>query len=167
MDDEIISNLFTHMQWADTEVWKVIKQSPNVENDKKIKSLLYHIHLVQFLFFQIWKNEEVKYAKVEEFENLEALKNWSIENYKYINDFLNNITEEKLNDVAQIPWSKKYSEKIGKDVPRISIKGSMLQVVSHSTHHRAQLNMKLKKLGCAPPMVDFIVWLWEGKPHIL
>ncbi|HED06507.1 MAG TPA: hypothetical protein ENI57_00125 [Ignavibacteria bacterium] len=166
-DNSVINKLFAHMQWADSQIWNTIEKDSDMKENEDLKKLLYHIHIVQFVFLQIWKKEKFEYPKVEEFDNLEALKNWSIENNKNINDFLDNASDEKINEIANVPWSKNYAEKIGKDVEQITIKESMLQVISHSTHHRAQINKKLKELGCAPPMVDFIVWLWEGKPHIL
>jgi len=166
-NNSVIKDLFEHMQWADTQIWNAIETGSVIYENEELKKSLYHIHLVQFVFLQIWKKEKFKYPKVEGFENLEAIRIWSNENYKEINNFLENVSEEKLKEIANVPWSKNYAEKIGKEIANISIKGSMLQVISHSTHHRAQINTKLNELGCAPPMVDFIVWLWEGKPRIL
>jgi uncharacterized damage-inducible protein DinB len=41
---------------------------------------------------------------------------------------------------------------------------TMLQIASHSTHHRAQNNSQLRELGAKPPLVDYIAWLWSGRP---
>ncbi len=41
---------------------------------------------------------------------------------------------------------------------------SAVQVAMHSTHHRGQVAARLRELGVEPPMVDFIVWVWIGKP---
>jgi uncharacterized damage-inducible protein DinB len=38
------------------------------------------------------------------------------------------------------------------------------QVVSHSTHHRAQANTRLRAVGGDPPLVDYIAWIWFGRP---
>jgi uncharacterized damage-inducible protein DinB len=40
----------------------------------------------------------------------------------------------------------------------------MFQVTSHSTHHRGQVNARLRALGGEPPLVDYIAWVWFGKP---
>lgn len=159
-DKSIFKNLFDHMLWADAEVWKVVEQSPNVENDKKVKFLLYHIHLVQFLFLKIWKKEKLEYPKEDEFKNLIEIREWSIENYSELINFLENFNENKLDEITEIPWAKKFS----KEPERVTIKDTMLQVTTHSSYHRAQVNMKLKELGYDPPSVDYIVWLWLGKP---
>lgn len=163
-DNFVIKDLFAHMQWADTEVWKVVEGSPNVENDKKIKSLLYHTHLVQFLFLKIWKKEKIDYPKENEFKSLSEIKDWSTENYNEINNFFNDFDENRFEEIAHIPWVKIFAEKFGIKPGQVTIIESMLQVVTHTTYHRAQVNMKLSELGYAPPSVDYIIWLWSGKP---
>jgi len=40
----------------------------------------------------------------------------------------------------------------------------MYQVIIHSTHHRGQVNSRIRELKGEPPLVDFIVWIWLGKP---
>ncbi len=38
----------------------------------------------------------------------------------------------------------------------------MLHVITHGTHHRAQALNMLRKLGVAPPVLDYIIWCREG-----
>ena len=163
-DKSIIKNLFKHMQWADAEVWKVVEQSPNIENDKKIKLLLYHIHLVQFLFLKIWKNEKLDHPKEDEINNLIEIREWSKENYSELNNFLDEFDENQLEKIVQIPWAKGIEKKFSREPEQVTMKDTMLQVATHSNYHRAQANMKLRELGYDPPSVDYIVWLWLGKP---
>ncbi len=42
--------------------------------------------------------------------------------------------------------------------------GSCFQVANHSTYHRGQVNRSLRQLGGEPPLVDYIAWVWFGKP---
>jgi uncharacterized damage-inducible protein DinB len=39
-----------------------------------------------------------------------------------------------------------------------------MQVVLHSTHHRGQIVARVRELGGNPPLVDYIGWIWLGKP---
>ena len=39
-----------------------------------------------------------------------------------------------------------------------------LQVCSHSTYHRGQVNARLREIGAEPPLVDYIAWLWFERP---
>jgi uncharacterized damage-inducible protein DinB len=41
---------------------------------------------------------------------------------------------------------------------------TMLQVASHSTYHRGQVNARLRELAGEPPLVDYIAWIWFGRP---
>ena len=34
-------------------------------------------------------------------------------------------------------------------------------VAMHTTHHRGQVNARLRELGAEPPLVDYIAWLWQ------
>lgn len=42
----------------------------------------------------------------------------------------------------------------------------MLQVTTHSTYHRGQINARFKELGGEPGNVDFIIWIWLGKTKV-
>ena len=37
-------------------------------------------------------------------------------------------------------------------------------VVAHTTHHRGQVMTRLRELGGAPPLVDYVIWVWSGNP---
>jgi uncharacterized damage-inducible protein DinB len=37
-------------------------------------------------------------------------------------------------------------------------------VPMHSQYHRGQVNARLKEVGGVPPNVDYILWVWVGRP---
>ena len=39
-----------------------------------------------------------------------------------------------------------------------------LHVAAHTTHHRGQVMTRLRELGGAPPLVDYVIWVWWGSP---
>ena len=163
---QLLKNLFDHMFWADAEVWNIIfDNNHKVEKDEKIKELIYHIHLVQFAFLGIWNNVKVEYPKIDEFESLKSISDWGRNNYKNIMNYISNIDENNISNTADIPWSKYVEKQIGKKPENISTFNTMLQVCLHSTYHRWQLNIRLREFDCAPPKVDYIIWLWSGKPE--
>lgn len=41
---------------------------------------------------------------------------------------------------------------------------TMIQVAMHSQYHRGQINTRLRELGAEPPLVDYIAWIWFGRP---
>ena len=71
------------------------------------------------------------------------------------------MTSEKI---IEIPWSKFMERRIGKKVVPATLEETMLQVASHSTYHRGQINTRFRELDGEPAIVDFIVWVWLGKP---
>ena len=161
---ELLKNQFTHMHWADAELWKAIKSSENIKNNKKIKKLLYHLHLVQFLFYKIWNSESLEYPKEDDFADMDEVIDWAKGNYFMIENYLSASDESVFDQKCKIPWSKGFEDKFGRKPDEVTIFDTMLQVVSHSTHHRAQLNMLLSELEVVAPIVDYIFWLWMGKP---
>jgi len=52
------------------------------------------------------------------------------------------------------------------DAPtKISIGEALTQAAMHSHYHRGQNATRLRELGGEPPMTDYIVWLWKGRPQ--
>ena len=41
----------------------------------------------------------------------------------------------------------------------------LLQALTHSQHHRGQNASRMRQLGTAPPMTDFVVWYALGRPE--
>ena len=74
----------------------------------------------------------------------------------------NAIDKEKI---VQIPWSVFFERKTKQKVVPATLEETMLQVASHSTYHRGQINTRFRELGGDPASVDFIVWVWMGKPR--
>ncbi len=105
----------------------------------------------------IWQRRRVEVPRQEEMATLEALRPFAASAHRRIAIYLAAVSPDSLTDTLEIPWFK--------DPPlRVSIGDAMLQVASHSTHHRGQLATRLRSLGAEPPTVDYIVWLWKGRP---
>ena len=63
-----------------------------------------------------------------------------------------------------MPWVAQYEKQLGRKFDVATVGETAFQVVSHSTHHRAQANTRLRAVGGDPPLVDFIAWIWFGRP---
>jgi uncharacterized damage-inducible protein DinB len=156
--------LLKHMQWADAEVWKKVLSFPSAENDERIKKLLYHLHQVQYAFYFLWNELPLSIPKPEEFSDLKSIAKWGFEYQQKLDEFLFSSMSDENDKVIQIPWSVFMERKIGKRVIPATLEETMLQVASHSTYHRGQINTRFRELGGEPAMVDFIAWVWLGKP---
>lgn len=159
-----MENLLNHMVWADAEVWKKVVPFEAAQNDERIKKLLYHLHQVQYAFYFLWYELPMEIPKPEEFSDLKSIANWGFDYQQKLNDFLSSSTPDENKKVIQIPWSVFIERKIKQKVIPATLEETMLQVASHSTYHRGQINARFRELGGDPASVDLIVWVWLGKP---
>ena len=164
MNKSSLKHLFDHMKWADAEVWKKVLEFESAENDEKIKKLLYHLHQVQYAFYFLWNELPLEIPKPEEFSNLKSIAIWGFKYQQKLNDFLSSPKSDKNEKVIQIPWSVFIERKTKQKVVPATLEETMLQVASHSTYHRGQINTRFRELGGEPAMVDLIAWVWLGKP---
>jgi uncharacterized damage-inducible protein DinB len=165
MKSEQVVSLLNHMKWADAEVWKKVLTFEAAQNDEKIKKLLYHLHQVQYAFYFLWNDMPLEIPKPETFSDLKSVAGWGFDYQKRLDEFLASEKAMKNDIVIQIPWSVFFERKTGKKVIPASLEETILQVTSHSTYHRGQINTRFRDLGGEPASVDLIVWVWSGKPN--
>ncbi|MCK7526516.1 MAG: hypothetical protein MZV64_57420 [Ignavibacteriales bacterium] len=131
---------------------------------KELKSLLYHLHQVQYAFYFLWNDLPLDIPKPETFSDLKSIAKWGIDYQEKLNAFLSSPKADEKDKVIQIPWSSFYGKKDGQKVVPATLEETMLQVASHSTYHRGQINTRFRELGGEPASVDLIAWIWLGKP---
>ena len=159
-----IYDLFLHMQWDDAAVWQAVLKTADAENDEKIKNFLFHIHMVQNVYYSLWEKQPRIVRDAAEFKDLSAVEKWGQEYYGKVYTFLDHFEEQNLDFPLEIPWIKYFEAKIGKTPNSITMGESFLQVATHSTYHRGQVNARLRILGSEPPLVDYIFWILQGRP---
>lgn len=164
MHNQNINLLFQHMEWADAKVWDSVLEQPSANNDSKMKKLLYHISSVQRAFFYVRTKQPLVFPKETDFLELLDIAKWGYECYTQNNEYLNSLNENELKNIIEIPWAKRLENIIGQKPEEASLEETMLQVTTHSAYHRGQVNARLREIGGEPPMVDFIAWVWLGKP---
>jgi uncharacterized damage-inducible protein DinB len=159
-----INLLFQHMEWADAKVWESVLGQPSANNDSRMKKLLYHISSVQRAFFYVRTKQPLVFPKETDFLELLDIAKWGYECYTQNNEYLHSLNENELKNIIEIPWAKRLEKIIGQKPEEASLAETMLQVTTHSAYHRGQVNARLREIGGEPPMVDFIAWVWLGKP---
>jgi len=164
MISQEIKYLFDHMKWADAEVWKKVLPFEAAHNDERIKKLLYHLHQVQYAFFFLWNELPLSIPKPEEFSDLKSIAKWGSDYQQKLDEFLSSSMSDENDKIIQIPWSVFVERKTKQKVVPATLEETMMQVASHSTYHRGQINTRFRELGGDPASVDFIVWVWLGKP---
>ena len=159
-----INLLFQHMDWADAKVWESVLKFPAADKDPRLKKLLYHISSVQRAFFYVRTKQPPVFPKETDFLALLDIAKWGYECYTWNNEYLKSLNENELKNIIEIPWADRVEKIIGKPPGNTTLAETMLQVTTHTAYHRGQVNARLREIGGEPPMVDFIAWVWLGKP---
>jgi uncharacterized damage-inducible protein DinB len=159
----IIGELIQHMEWADAVVFSAIHGKPELEGDETLLKRLRHIHLVQKVFFDVWKNQPINPNVTDSFNSLELV-GFAKPLHREIQEFQNSLSADELDRVVNLPWAAQVSSNLGFEISNPSLGQTLLQVTAHSSYHRGQVNSRLRELGIDPPMTDFIAWVWARKP---
>jgi uncharacterized damage-inducible protein DinB len=152
------------MHWADAEVWRTVLASAAARNDATLRSLLLHLHVVQRAFLSLWTDAALTFPDVSEFPDVERLHAWAQPYYPDARAFLDGLDDEALARPVVMPWAEDLTKHLGR-APRTPTLGeTIFQVTSHSTYHRGQVNARLRTVGGEPALVDYIAWIWFGRP---
>jgi uncharacterized damage-inducible protein DinB len=155
--------LYRHMEWADALVWKAVLASDIASRDEKLQGYLHHLHLVQRAFLSAWRAEPMA-TSYPTFNNAGALMSWGQSYHREIFAHLELVTDAQIARPMRLPWTDIVEKELGRAPEELSIGETMLQVPLHSLYHRGQVNARLREVGGEPPTVDYIVWMWQGRP---
>jgi uncharacterized damage-inducible protein DinB len=165
MTIEMLLDLFDHMQWADARVWEVTLQHDAARTDAVLRNTLLHLHGVQRGFLDAWTNQpfvfRINYDDTTLEREFAAVQSF----YTPAREFIASVNAERLASPLIVPWTKWVEQAIGRPPAVTSLGETIVQVCMHSHHHRAQANTRLRTLGAEPPLVDYIAWLWLGRPQ--
>ena len=56
------------------------------------------------------------------------------------------------------------ADRFGDPRGNVTLGVTAFHAVAHTTHHRGQVMTRLRELGGAPPLVDYVIWVWSGNP---
>lgn len=159
----LIKDLFRHMEWADALAWSVVLDHSSLVEDASLRDRLYHLHLVQRAFLHIWRDEPLAFEGTQTLTG-KGLAAWGRAYHGSVRPLIESLTESELDRDVHLPWAAHAVERLGTGVATPSMGETLVQVASHSTYHRGQINARIRELGQAPPLTDFIAWVWTGKP---
>ena len=157
-----LNDLFRHMEWADASVWRAVFAS-DARADTKLRELFYHVHMVQRAFLRVWQGE-TQFTPFPAFEDVESLIAWGRAYYPELFAQSKTWTEDDLSQALNVPWASRLTKPLGREPENTTLGQTAQQVALHSLYHRGQVNARLRELGGEPPLVDYIAWLWLGRP---
>jgi uncharacterized damage-inducible protein DinB len=158
-----LSDLFRHMEWADAAVWTAVLASPSAATDAKLQAYLYHLHLVQRAFLRMWRGEP-REAPYPTFTDAPSLMLWGRSYYDEAGAHLAGLSDDQVSQPMPVPWAAMVEQRLGRAPETTTIGETALQVALHSQYHRGQVNSRLREVGGEPPLVDYIAWIWLGRP---
>lgn len=159
-----LGELYRHMEWADALIWKAVLQSEAARGDEKIVAKLRHLHRTQQLFLKVWRGETIDFKKGADGELLDEL---ALVRRYYVElvAFVATADEKTLPAEMHVPWADYFAKRTGLERAAPTTLGeTMFQAAAHSTYHRGQVTSRLREVGAEPPLVDYIAWLWLGRP---
>ncbi len=161
---DALRELFHHMHWADEEVWRAVLLSEPACADATLQGLLLHVHVVQRAFLDVWKTRPLKFPDPSEFARIADLHAWTATYNAEARAFLDAVDEDALCRRIVMPWANELATELGRPPDSPTLAETMFQITSHSTYHRGQVNTRLRAVGGQPPLVDYIAWIWYGRP---
>jgi uncharacterized damage-inducible protein DinB len=153
-----------HMAWADATVWSAVLTATPAAADAKIVDTLHHLHQVQHIFLQAWTHAQFNVRERKEFATIAQIAAWGLEARRGVLAFIEQVSDDALAQPMRMPWAA-FFEQQAKQAAGVHTMGeSVLQVFLHTQHHRGQVCMRMREVGVTPPTIDFILWLWAGRP---
>lgn len=162
---DVLRELYRHMEWADAAVWRAALAHPPAACDPRLRDLLLHLHTVQRAFLHVWTQQELRFPEPADYPHIGSIREWSYPVYANATRFLDSLGADALERPVVMPWAAQLATRLGRVPDAPTLAETIFQVTSHSTYHRGQVNVRLREIGGEPPLVDFIAWVWFGKPE--
>lgn len=160
----LLADLFAHMEWADATVWKAVLQTEAALADTALRGTLVHLQSAQHAFLDVWRGNPFRFREDSEFADLHAVRALAPPYYAEARQLVDTVDAQALGARLILPWLEPYEKQIGRTFGPTTLGETVYQVIAHANHHRGQVNTRLRALGGTPPTVDYIVWIFFGRP---
>lgn len=160
---DTVADLLRHMEWADALIWRTILSSPVAAADSVLRDRLYHVHVTQHGFLQVWQGATAELPTPSGLD-IDALARWARVFYLEAIPTVSEFDQQALDHRVPEFLLSKAEARLGCGAATPAILDTVLQVVTHTTYHRGQIGTRLRELGCEPPLTEYFVWVWRGRP---
>jgi uncharacterized damage-inducible protein DinB len=163
MNTREFRDLLAHMEWADAHTWRSVQEVPAARTDERLRYLLHHLHIVQVVYLQTWRGDPFVVSELASYPDVSSLLEWALPYYPAARAFAAAVDESLFDAPVEFPWARMIEEQFG-TVHAATFAESAWQVFSHTTYHRGQIATRVREIGGEPPTVDYLVWVWRGRP---
>jgi uncharacterized damage-inducible protein DinB len=140
-----------------------VLSSPKAAADATLFDRLYHVHVTQHAFLQVWSGKTAEIPAANDLD-VTSLGRWARTFYDAMTSQIGKFNEERLDGHIPESLSSKAESRLGPGMMSPVMGDTVLQVVTHSIYHRGQVSTRLRELECEPPLTEYFVWVWRGKP---
>ena len=161
--EDAAGDLLRHMEWADALIWTAVLESPVAATDRALQDRLYHIHVTQHAFLQVWRGLESELPAAATLD-IRAMARWAQAFYAAATADTSWLGSDRLGDEVPDSLVSKAHARLGPGAMTPRIGDTLWQVVLHTAHHRGQASTRLREVGCDAPLLEYFVWVWQGKP---
>lgn len=158
-----LMDLLQHMQWADAAVWRAVLAADAARADENLRARLHHLHMVQYAFLRLWRGEP-RDNPYPTLADTPSLLPWAMAYHGMAQAHLEMLDDDALAQPQTIPWAARLATQLGRHPEPSTVADMAFHVVMHSAYHRGQVNLRLREVGGEPPLVDYIAWVWLGRP---
>jgi uncharacterized damage-inducible protein DinB len=153
---EFLRELLAHSEWADAAFFRAWEASPAGEHEE-LRRRVDHVIMVQRAFRSILGGGPPPWPNDGPPPSFDELRSMSEEAHRGLSEFAAGLDEPVLARTVRLPW-------FPEPPCVVTLAEGLVQVAMHSQHHRGQLMTRLKAFGGEPVNVDWIIWVWQGKP---
>ena len=154
---EYVRDLLAHCEWANAVFFHAWDKSP-ARDYEEMRRRVGHLVGVQAGFLAVLRGDTPGGPKDGPPPEFDALKARAQASHAGLRELAIDLDLVGLSRTVRIPWFP--------DPPCvIRVDEALVQVAMHSQHHRGQLMTRLKDFGGEPKNVDWIIWLWKGRPQ--
>jgi uncharacterized damage-inducible protein DinB len=152
-----LPGLMVHAEWANAVFFNSWGKSPARDNEE-MRRRVEHVVGVQMGFLSVLRGEAAGRPVDGPPPTFDELKSRAQSVHKGLRAFTDSLDASGVARTVRVPWFP--------DPPCvITVAEALVQVAMHTQHHRGQLMTRLKDLGGEPKNVDWIIWLWKGRPE--
>jgi len=152
---ELLKDMARHQAWADGLHWKALRENAALLEDAEIRKRLSHMATAMTLLTLLARGETPDPSAMnKEFEGADELEAAIHRGNAELEAALSSVDLDQMISLPrgpQGPWK----------APAGAL---LLQAITHNQHHRGQNAQRIRALGGAPPMTDYIVWYALGRP---
>jgi len=152
---EFNPDLLAHLAWADAAHWRVLVTLPDGRKARNLRQRLHHMHEAQHYFANLILGEDCELPPAESFKTARDLAGYARQAHRRL---------ELAWQAGQSRLAERFALPFLQPVREVDLGELLHQVVMHSAHHRGQNAMMMRALGLEPPTVDFLMWVWQGRP---